>query len=79
MNGEIETRSNWTFPSLFYCEDPVQYKWCRHGFYHLQKSSQLEVDFLRAPEGHHGRANQLLDVRDRTSVYAGCFLFLFYT
>jgi hypothetical protein len=56
------------------CGDPVQYKWRRHGFYHLRKSSQLEVEFSRAPEGHPGRTDQLLDLRDRTSVYAGCFL-----
>jgi len=62
---------------LFYCEDPVQYKWHRHRFYHLRKSSQLEVQFPCAPEGHPGRTDQLLDLRDPTSVYAGCFLFLF--
>jgi len=54
--------------------DPVQYKWCRHGFYHLQNSSHWEVEFPRAPEGHPGRTDQLLDLWDRTSVYAGCFL-----
>jgi len=75
-NGEMETRSNWAFPSLFCCQDPVQYKWHRHGFYHLQKSSQLEMEFPCAPEAHPGRTDQLLDLQDRTSVYAGCFMFL---
>jgi len=28
----------------------------------------------RAPEGHPGRTDQSVDLRDRTSVYAGCFL-----
>jgi len=71
-NGEMETRSNWVFPCLFYCQNPVQYKWRRHGFYHLRKSSQLEVEFPREPECHPGRTEQLLDLQDCTSVYAGC-------
>jgi len=41
--------------SISFCWDRVQYKWRRHGFYLLQKSSQLEVEFPQAPEGHPGR------------------------
>jgi len=74
----METRSNWAFPSLFYCQDPVQYKWRRHGVYHLRKPSQLEVEFPRAPEGHPGHTDQLFDLRDRTSVDAGCSCFYLY-
>jgi len=73
-NGEMETRSNWTFPSSLCCRDPVQYIWRQHRFYHLWKSSQLEVEFPCAPEGHPRHTDQLLDLWDCTSVYAGCFL-----
>jgi hypothetical protein len=53
----------------------VQYKWHSQGFYHLQKSSQLEVEFPCGPEGHHGHTAQLVDLWDRTRVYPVCFLF----
>ena len=75
--GDMEDWVNWAFPSLFFCRDPVQYKWHHHEFHPLRKSSQLEVEFRRALEGHPGRTDQLLDLYDRTSVYVSRF-FVFY-
>jgi len=43
------------FLFYFICWGQVQYKWCQHMFYHIRKSSQLEVEFPHAPDGHPGQ------------------------
>jgi len=76
-NGEMEARSTWASPSFFWCREPVQYKLRRHRFYHLRTSGQLYVYYPPVLEAHPGCTDILLDLWDRTSVYAGCF-FVFY-
>jgi hypothetical protein len=73
-------RSFGYFLSYVFGWDPVQYKWRQHGFYHLRKSSQLEVEFPCAPEGHHGRYCSVLGLMRLYKHVCGlflCFLLVF--
>jgi len=60
--------------SISFCWDPVQYKICQHGFYHLWKSCQLEVEFPCATEGHPGRYSSVVGLMG--SYERVCWLFL---
>jgi len=60
--------------SISFCLDPVQYKWCWHRFYHLQKCSQLEVELPCAPEGHPGQYGSVVGCMRSSEYVCGVFL-----
>jgi len=59
--------------SISLCWDPVQYKWRGYRFDHLQKSSQLEVEFHVHWNVTLDRTTQSAELWNHMSVYAGCF------
>jgi hypothetical protein len=59
--------------SIAFCWDPVQYKWHRHGFYHLRNPVSWRWSFPVHRKVTLDGTTQSWDIWDGASVYVGCF------